>query len=68
MTGGGQRRHQLAAGMILGAAVVGILVLLLFTDHGPSEAFLACDREGGDWQPESRHCARSDSPLVGAPL
>ena len=61
-------RPTVAAGLILGAAVVSILVPVLTGSTRASEAFLACDRTGGDWDRAAQVCREPDTPLSGAPM
>ncbi|MEM6933208.1 MAG: hypothetical protein AAF526_06405 [Pseudomonadota bacterium] len=47
--------------------VLGLVALFLIyvPDLRPEEAILDCDRQGGVWSAETRHCQKSDSPLAG---
>ncbi|MEM0922963.1 MAG: hypothetical protein AAGI13_07960 [Pseudomonadota bacterium] len=42
-----------------------VLALIYVPEIRPEEAALNCDRSGGVWSSETRHCQKSDSPLAG---
>ncbi|MEM7240009.1 MAG: hypothetical protein AAF317_13455 [Pseudomonadota bacterium] len=53
--------------MLASVSVMGLLVLMLLymPETRPEAAILECDRQGGVWSTETRHCEKSDSPLAG---
>ncbi|MEL6478546.1 MAG: hypothetical protein AAFR17_14550 [Pseudomonadota bacterium] len=59
--------RQIGWTMAASMGLMGAIVLALIYVPGlrPEDAVLECDKKGGVWSSETRHCQKSDSPLAG---